>query len=200
MPARRARSVVVVAAAALTVAGCNDDGRTLAPTSATMPPPTTATTAAVRDALGLRVTSPDVFDGGALDARFTCDGAGVAPTFTVSGAPGAAAELALAVVDLDAAERVHLVVSGLPSTTAQLDVASPPDGAVVGRSDGGVVGWDPPCPGADDLSHRYEVRLYAAAEPIGLAVGLAGSEAVAVIEAAALDVARLGFTYGSAVG
>jgi phosphatidylethanolamine-binding protein (PEBP) family uncharacterized protein len=192
------RALGLVAAAGLALTGCNDDGRTLEPTSATMPPseiPATTTTQPPDDVVGLRVTSPDVLEGEAIDAASTCDGVGTAPVLVFSGAPTASAELAVAVVDLDAADRVHLVVSDLPSTTAQLDLTRLPDGARLGRSDGDVVGWDPPCPPADDGPHRYEIRLYAMSEPIGLAPELPGREAIDVLDAAAIEVARLGFTY-----
>lgn len=184
--------------ALLALGGCNDDGRTLEPTTATMPPeiPATAPTTAV--AFGLRVSSPDVVEGVDIDPSFTCDGAGVAPQLILSGAPSAAAELAVAIVDLDAADRVHFVASGLPSTTTQLDPLRPPAGAVLGRSAGDVPGWEPPCPPPGDGAHRYEVRAYVMAEPVGLTSGLVGSEAVAVLERAAIEVARLEFTYAPA--
>jgi hypothetical protein len=198
MPSRRLRALGLLVAAVVALAGCNDDGRTLEPTSATMPPSEVPATTPADDVTGLRVTSPDVVEGGALDPAFTCDGAGLAPLLVVSGAPPAAAELAVAVVDLDAADFVHLVVAGLPSTTAQVDPNQPPDGAVLGRTDSDVLGWDAPCPPPGDAAHRYEIRLYAAAEPLGLAPGLPGHEAIGMIEAAAIDVARLGFTYAAA--
>ena len=190
----RLRALALLAVAGLGVAGCNDDGRVLEPTSATMPPTEVPETSTTGEALGLRVSSPDVVDGAALDPAFTCDGEGRAPELVFSGAPPAAAELAVAIVDLDAADRVHLVVSGLPSTATSLDPLQPPVDAVLARTANDVLGWEAPCPAPGEASHRYEVRLYAMAEPVGLAAGLPGPEALAVIERAALDVARLSFT------
>lgn len=198
MPPARPRPIALLVAVGLVLAGCNDDGRTLEPTSATMPPTEVPTTEPPDAVVGLRITSPDVVDGAALEPAFTCDGAGTAPLLVFSGAPAAAAELAVAVVDLDADGYVHLLVSGLPSTTAQLDPTQLPAEAVVGRSSGAdVVGWEPPCPPPGDAAHRYEIRLYATAEPVGLASGLAGREAIDVLESAAIDVARLQFTYAA---
>jgi phosphatidylethanolamine-binding protein (PEBP) family uncharacterized protein len=198
MPSSRSRALGLVAAACVALTACNDDGRTLEPTSATMPPTEVPATTAVDGTIGFRVTSPDVVDGGELDPTFTCDGAGAAPTVVLSGAPPAAAELAVAVVDLDAADFVHFVVAGVPIATTQLDLAELPAGAALGRTDSDVLGWDAPCPPPGDAPHRYEVRVYAAAEPIGLAPRLPGHEAVRVIEDAAIDVARLQFTYAAA--
>lgn len=192
------RALALLAVAGLALTGCNDDGRTLEPTSATMPPTEVPTTEPSDAVVGLRVTSPDVVDGAALEPAFTCDGAGTAPLLVFSGAPPAAAELAVAVVDLDAEGYVHLVVSGLPSTTAQLDVAQLPAEAAVARSSADVIGWEPPCPPPGDAAHRYEIRLYATVEPVGLAPGLPGREAIDVLESAAIDVARLQFTYAAA--
>jgi phosphatidylethanolamine-binding protein (PEBP) family uncharacterized protein len=196
MPLGR-HALVLVVVAAFVLGACNDDGRTLEPTTATMPPSEVPATEPPAEVVGLRVTSPDVLEGEPIDPAFTCDGAGTAPVLVFSGAPVAAAELAVAVVDLDASDRVHLVVAGLPSTTAQLDLAQPPVGALLARSDGGVVGWEPPCPPPDDAAHRYEVRLYAMAEPVGLTPELPGAQAVEVLERAAIDVARLRFTYAT---
>lgn len=194
----RARALALLAVAGLAAAGCNDDGRTLEPTSATMPPTELPATTTTGEALGLRVSSPDVVEGAELDPAFTCDDDGGAPRLVFSGAPPAAAELAVAIVDLDAADRVHLVVSGLPSTATALDPLQPPAEAVLARTDSDVLGWEAPCPVAGEAAHRYEIRLYAMAEPVGLAAGLPGPEALDVIERAALDVARLSFTSGTA--
>jgi len=191
------RALLVALTVALSMTGCGDDGRTLSPA-----PPTTASTTTAPAELpssegltALRLASTDVADGAALDARLTCDGANEPPTLVITGAPPAAAELAVAVVDLDADGFVHWVVSGLPPTADVVDPASLPDGAVVGRASTGVVGWDGPCPPPDDPAHRYEFRAYALAEPAGLAAGAAGIDAVAVLEAAAVERATLTATY-----
>lgn len=195
---RRRRGPALVALVALSLAACNDDGRTLAPASSTTSAPAATSTSVVEEIVGMRVTSPDLVEGELVDARVTCDGENVPPLLVFSGVPPAAAELAVAVVDLDADGYVHWLVAGLPPTTAQLGPGEVPAGAVLGRTDSGVEGWDGPCPPEGDEPHRYEVRLYAAAEPIGLAPGLEGREAIEVIERAAIDVARLTVRYGRA--
>lgn len=191
------RVLLVALAVVVASAACGDDGRALAPA-----PPTTASTAPVStlppssEGLSvLRLTSTDVTDGGTVDARLTCDGENEPPLLVITGAPPAAAELAIAVVDLDAGGFVHWVVSGLPPSTDVVDPARLPEGAVVGRAGTGVVGWDGPCPPPDDPPHRYEFRAYALAEPAGIAEGAAGAEAVAVLEDAAIERAILTATY-----
>ena len=192
------RALWVLAVAGLALGGCNDDGRTLEPTSATMPPSEVPETSTSGEALGLRVSSPDVADGTELDPAFTCDGGGGAPRLVFSGAPPAAAELAVAIVDLDADDRVHFVASGLPSSTTDLDPLQPPVDAVLGRSDGDVLGWEAPCLAREDGTHRFEIRLYAMAEPVGLTPGLPGADAVDVLERASIDLHRSTFTSSAA--
>lgn len=194
----RGPALVGVALAAALLTGCNGDGRTLAPSSSTTGVPETTSTTVGSEIVGMRLASPDAIEGEPLDPRFTCDGENATPRLVISGVPPAAAELAVAVVDLDADGFVHWVVAGLAPTVAQLGPDEIPEGAVIGRTDSGVQGWDGPCPPAGDEPHRYELRLYAAAEPIGLAPGLAGREAIDVIEGAAIDVARLTVRYGRA--
>lgn len=194
----RRRAVVGVALAAALLAACNDDGRTLEPAPSTTGAPEATASTVPEEIVGMRVTSPDLVEGELVDPRITCDGGNVAPLLVFSGVPPAAAELAVAVVDLDADGYVHWVIGGLPPTTAQVGPGEVPVGAVQGRTDSGVEGWDGPCPPEGDEPHRYEVRLYAAAEPIGLAPGIEGREAVAIIERAAIDVARLTVRYGRA--
>lgn len=190
--------MAAVAVLLAVAAGCNDDGRTLAPA-----PPTSATTPETTSnvdpgsPVGMQLRSPEMLDGDLLDPRFTCEGLNVAPELVISGVPQAAAELAVVVVDLDANGYVHWVVAGLPATTARLAPGELPPEAVFARTDSGVAGWDGPCPPSGDEPHRYEFRLHATAEPIGLAPDLDGRDAIAVIESASIEVARLTVRYGS---
>ena len=98
-------------------------------------------------------------------------------------------------VDLDAEGYVHWAVAGLPASTDVVDPASLPEAAAVARASSGVIGWDGPCPPPDDAPHRYELRAYALAEPSGLAAGEDGVEAVATLEALAIERATLTATY-----
>jgi phosphatidylethanolamine-binding protein (PEBP) family uncharacterized protein len=187
--------LAVTALAAAVATGCNDDGRTLAPA----PPTTTSTVAAPAITGGgqaaMRLSSLDVVDG-VLDPRLTCDGADEPPTLGVIGVPAGAVELAVAVVDVDAGGAVHWLVAGLPPTIGVLDPAALPETAIIGRTEGGELGWEGPCPHPDDGPHRYELRLYATAEPTGLARGVDGREAVEVLEQAAMETATLTATDG----
>ena len=116
---RAALAAVVVVAAA-----CVSDGRALAPPEpgATIPPDppvsvaTTEPGAVVGTAGPFVLTSPEFVEGGGLDDRFTCYGAGVSPSLQWSGVPSGAVELAVGVTDEDAGGAVHWVVTNLSPT------------------------------------------------------------------------------------
>ncbi len=194
-----------LALVAALLTGCNDDGRTLAPApSTTAPaPPTSAVldagdTAGATSSLSIRV--PGVAEGELLDPTYTCDGEDIHPPLQIDGVPDGAAALAISVVDLDADGYVHWVVAGLAPTTTDLAAGEVPADAVAARSDGGTVGWEGPCPPADDAPHRYELTVYAVAEPIGLAPDLDGGEAIGIIQSAAIATGRYTVRYARTAG
>jgi Raf kinase inhibitor-like YbhB/YbcL family protein len=117
----------------------------------------------------LTVTSPDFPPGGAIPARFSCDGAKARPALRFGGVPSGAAELALVVVDPDAGGFVHWTVFGLPASTRSLGSGALPAGAREGESSNGKTGWTAPCPPSG--THRYEFRLYWLKRPSGLDAG-----------------------------
>jgi Raf kinase inhibitor-like YbhB/YbcL family protein len=138
------------------VAGCGGGGEKLE-----SPPPS-----APRQ---LTVTSPDFPAGGAIPARFSCDGEKARPALRFGGVPSGAAELALVVVDPDAGGFVHWTVYGLPASTRALGSTGLPAGAREGENSNGDRGWTPPCPPSG--THRYEFRLYWLERPSGLDAG-----------------------------
>lgn len=185
--------------AAWLLAGCNDDGRTLAPAPPTTATSTTTTLPAAPPSIAgpMRISSVDVGNGGTFPRSATCEGENEGPSFAITNGPTAAAELAIAVVDVSADGFVHWVVAGLPVDVGVIDPASLPSGAVQARSSSGIVGWDGPCPPPGDTDHRYEVRAYALSEPLGLAPGIEGRAAVELLEEAAIERAVLSATYGA---
>ena len=117
----------------------------------------------------LTVTSPDFASGGAIPARYSCDGDKARPALRFGGVPSGAAELALLVVDPDAGGFVHWTVFGLPASARDLPSAGLPQGAREGENSGGDRGWTPPCPPSG--THRYEFRLYWLRRASGLDAG-----------------------------
>lgn len=202
-PVRRRRILTTVLTAALVLAGCNDDGRTLEPAPEVPDEPRTTPTSGGEGSGGeqaLTLASPDVDDGGFLDPEFTCDGRNVPPELVIDHLPPGTAELAVAVVDLDADGFVHWVVAGLAPTTTRIEPGATPPDAVFARTGTGVFGWDGPCPPPDDDPHRYRFSLFATAEPIGMAPDLDGRDAIGVIEDAAIEEAHLTVRYARSAG
>ena len=118
----------------------------------------------------LTLTSPAFEPGGAIPARFTCDGPDLSPPLEWSGAPAGTRTFALIVDDPDAPDPaapkrvwVHWVLWNLPPTTTHLVEGAARSGlpaeAQQGRHDGGGQGYSGPCPPTG--RHRYFHKLYA---------------------------------------
>lgn len=117
----------------------------------------------------LKVTS-SAFQGGAIPARYTCEGQDASPPLAWSGVPSNAKTIAMIVDDPDAPDPakpqrvyVHWVVYNIPaSTTSLAENASKtgmPEGAVQGKNDWGKPEYGGPCPPIG--RHRYFFNVYA---------------------------------------
>jgi Raf kinase inhibitor-like YbhB/YbcL family protein len=154
-------------AATLALGGCGSSGNTV-----TQAPP--------ESPLTLTVVSPDVTEGGALQPRFTCDGAGARPALLWSRPPARAHEVAVLVTDPDApgGTFVHWSVFGIDPTVRSLPAGRLPRGAAVGRNGFGDAGWGAPCPPKGGGRHRYVFTVYWLRAPSGLARGADGEAVV----------------------
>lgn len=98
-----------------------------------------------------------------MPRKFSCDGTGVSPPLSWSGAPDGTRSFALIVEDPDAGGFVHWAVASIPGDTQRLDEgASGADELAEGRNSFGKVGWGGPCPPSGE--HRYLFTLYALSE------------------------------------
>ncbi len=118
----------------------------------------------------LTITSAAFEDGGAMAAKYTCEGPNMSPPLTWSGIPEGARSLALIVDDPDAPDPaapkmtyVHWVLynlpvdcDGLPEGTTSGDL---PRGTLEGTNDWQRTGYGGPCPPIG--RHRYFHKLYA---------------------------------------
>jgi Raf kinase inhibitor-like YbhB/YbcL family protein len=106
-------------------------------------------------------------DGGAIPARYTCEGQDTAPPLAWTGLPPGTKSLALIVDDPDAPDPqapkrtyVHWVLYDMPPTAAGLpEGGALPPGTREGRNDWGRTGYGGPCPPIG--RHRYFHKLYA---------------------------------------
>jgi Raf kinase inhibitor-like YbhB/YbcL family protein len=120
--------------------------------------------------MNLRLSSSAFADGGAIPARYTCEGRDVSPPLAWSGVPVGTRSLALIVDDPDAPDPrapkmtwVHWVVFDLPPTARGLpeavDASTLPGGMREGVNDWKRSGYGGPCPPVG--RHRYFHKLYA---------------------------------------
>jgi len=118
----------------------------------------------------LKITSSAFQQGGAIPARYTCEGQDVSPPLAWSGVPSNAKTIAVIVDDPDAPDPakpqrvyVHWVVYNIrASTTSLTENASKTGmskGAVQGKNDWGKAEYGGPCPPIG--RHRYFFKLYA---------------------------------------
>jgi Raf kinase inhibitor-like YbhB/YbcL family protein len=195
---RRADVVLGIAALSIAVAagaGCSNDGRELRPPSPgqTTTSPTTSSTVS----LGAPLTfmSPGFAAGGAIPAKYTCDGDGISPPLEWNNLPKNAVEVGIVVTDPDSNPPgfVHWVVAGLPAANTGVGEDSLPEGAVVGRNDSGGTGWTPPCPPSGE--HNYVFTIYALGDAVDLSGDLQPLDAAANIQEAAIATASFTATY-----
>ncbi len=116
------------------------------------------------------LTSPVFTKGGAIPAKYTCDGDDISPPLSWEGVPENTQSLALIMDDPDAPDPdaprvtwVHWVLYNIPTSVAVLSegvtVAQLPQGARRGKNDWNRTGYGGPCPPIG--RHRYFHKLYA---------------------------------------
>lgn len=206
--------MALLAAVAVPAAAACDtgDGKTLRPptsderlamptttttiTSSLVPTPTgvdgaTATTAVSAAAFTMAVPWAN---GGLIDARFTCDGAGLSPLLTWTAPPAGTVELALLVTDDDADGYVHWAVAGIPPTAGEKGEGATITGALEGVTDAGVTGWSGPCPPVGG-PHTYRFTMYALGQQAELPDGFTGAELAAIAGPASIAITEVTGSY-----
>jgi Raf kinase inhibitor-like YbhB/YbcL family protein len=118
--------------------------------------------------MAMEIRSTAFADGGAIPARYTCQGENVSPPLSWAGIPAGTKSLVLIVDDPDAPDPrapkmtwVHWVLFNLPSAGAGLPEAvnELPPGTGEGLNDWQKTGYGGPCPPIG--RHRYFHKLYA---------------------------------------
>lgn len=152
----------------LLVAACRGEPRPIGDTSDSGL--TVADTGRGSNAMTLQITSPAFSQGGAIPAKYTCEGQDISPPLAWSGAPPNTKSFVLIVDDPDAPDPakpqrvyVHWVLYNIPPGTSALQENASkgalPKGAVQGRNDWGKAEFGGPCPPIG--RHRYFHKLYA---------------------------------------
>jgi phosphatidylethanolamine-binding protein (PEBP) family uncharacterized protein len=191
--------ILALAAFALAVAGCADDGRTLAEpadwqtTTTRPPPPTSAPPQEVSDS-GLTLSSPDFNPGDDIPVSATCGGSNVFPSLAWTVPPAGSAELAVTLSDhTDPAEPLLLwLMAGIDPSRDGLQSGFLPDGAFETLNDYGNPGYGTPCLESFASGRRdLQFRLYVLNQPSGLQAGDSGNEAWDSLRAQAVETASL---------
>lgn len=148
----------------------------------------------------LTIRSPAFHEGGAIPARYTCDGEDLSPPIEWSGVPQGAKTFALTCADPDAPSGlwVHWVVFDLPSSVTGLPEGVPPNpeisgGGRQGKNDFRKIGYGGPCPPSG--THRYVFTLYALDSTSGLPAGASRKDLLAAMREHVLGQATLTGTY-----
>lgn len=194
---------------------CNSDGRTLRPADPTQtqsvytPTTTTVPATIAGDAVSPATDAPALAfmlqmpfaDAGAIDTRFSCNGANVHPQVSWLGAPAAAVEMALVVTDIDAGDFVHWIIAGLDPFNPQIGEGDVPVGAIEGQNGFSTaakpsIGWSGPCPPAG-TSHHYRFTLYALDQQVELPTGSPAADLQTVIDASAIGAAQVTGVYAT---
>jgi len=134
----------------------------------------------------MQLTSPAFEAGGTIPTPYTCTGDGTSPPLRWRDVPEGTRSLALVVDDPDAPRGTftHWLLADLPPVPgdlpAQLDVRALAQRGgltpVEGTNDFGTVGYGAPCPPRGDRPHRYQFRLYALDDALGLETGFTRDE------------------------
>ena len=147
------------------------------------------------DSSGFALTSPAFAQGGAIPAKYTCEGADVSPELAWRGAPATIKSFALIVDDPDApgGTFTHWLLYDLSATTSGL-----PEGAkkagLEGTTSWDKTGWGGPCPPSG--THRYFFKLFALdVGTLGKAGGVARDEVEKAMEGHVVGRATLQGTY-----
>ena len=155
----------------------------------------------------MKVTSSAFQQGGAIPAKYTCEGQDTSPPLAWSGAPSSAKSIAMIVDDPDAPDPakpqrvyVHWVVYNIPGGTSSLpenaSKSGMPKGAEQGKNDWGKPQYGGPCPPIG--RHRYFFKVYALDTTLSGLSGPAKADLERAMKGHILDSGELMGTYQKA--
>lgn len=142
------------------------------------------------DERAFALTSPAFAEGEPLPDHAALGAENLSPPLTWAGVPTGAEQLAITVVDPDAANFVHWLVWGIDPVDGSVDEGAVPPGATVGTNQFGEPGWGGPQPPAGE-EHTYRFTVHALSADPGITAETPAVEALAAIEAVTDDRAEL---------
>ena len=147
----------------------------------------------------IQVLSKAFSAGGAIPARYSCQGENVSPDLAWSNLPAGTKTIVILCDDPDApvGNWVHWVLYDLPaSETGIADgvKAAPPAGARHGLNSWNKPGYGGPCP-PPGKPHRYFFKVYALNAPLGLSEGVTEAKVLEAMKAHVLARGEIMGTY-----
>ncbi len=141
-----------------------------------------------KEAMTMRLTSPEFKNNSLIPLKFTCEGEDINPTLDIRDIPAGTEELALIVDDPDApmGTWVHWVVYNIP-VVSQIKENNVP--GRLGVNNLGKRDYHGPCPPSG--THRYFFKIYSLDKKLDLPEGISKDELEKAIKGHILDKAEL---------
>ncbi len=141
-----------------------------------------------KEAITMRLTSPEFENNGLIPAKFTCEGEDINPALDIRDIPAGTEELALIVDDPDApmGTWVHWLVYNIP-VVSRIEENSLP--GKLGVNNFGKKEYHGPCPPSG--THRYFFKIYSLDKKLDLPQGISKGELEKAIKGHILDKAEL---------
>lgn len=133
-------------------------------------------------------------NGGPIDAKYSCDGADLAPALSWPQAPQGTVEVSITMTDEQNPEFVHWTLAGLGPDVTHLDEGVVPPGAVQGQNGAGKIGYTGPCPPAG-TTHTYLLTVHYMDSQLELGNGAFGGDMLIAIQSASLQTAQVEGTF-----
>ncbi len=136
--------------------------------------------------------------GGPIDARYSCDGSNISPSFSWADVPEGTSELAVAFVDESNLSNgqpfIHWVMSGIdPSQITSIGEGEVPLGAIQALNFFGDVAFAGPCPNPGS-TNTYRLTLFALNQQLEVADGTPATELLNLLNTVVIDTSSVGGT------
>lgn len=131
---------------------------------------------------------------GAIPARYTCDDLDVSPALQWPASPTGTVEIAVTLVDQDAPDFVHWVMTGIDPFATSLGEGEIPEFATVGVNSDGEAGYAGPCPLPGE-THRYIYTVHFLDQVSELGDGAAGADLQVFVNGATFESLSVVGTY-----
>ncbi len=163
-------------------------------TTAATIPTTTTVSPSTASVVPLVLTAP-WRDGAAIDPRYTCKGANIAPALSWSAAPEGTQEIAITLIDQDATFD-HWTMAGIAPDLTGLAENTAPAGAVAALNGSGTAAYTGPCPPAG-TTHTYVITVHYLDHALQLTSGGSAADMRTAIDAATITTTQVTGTFTS---